>query len=92
MAHWERQKNYFKGFEVNVQDDLFIKSSVVAKLIYGSITWWHFDSATDRQKLSIHAKFYSLDPNYNSEEQCNETNHRLFNKIFKSPDHVLEQL
>jgi len=53
---------------------------------------------TDRQKLnlfirhSILAGTYTPHPDYDSEQLCNEADHRQFNVILKSQSHVLEQL
>ena len=66
--------------------------------MYGSSAWWGFSSAMDRQKVtafiwrSIRAGFYTSDPDYDFQELCNEADHRLFNMILESQNHVLEQL
>ena len=65
--------------------------------MYGSSALWGFASVTNHQKpkvfirYSISAGFYSPDPDYDFEQLCNETDHRLFNTILKSQFHVLEQ-
>jgi len=66
--------------------------------MYGSSALWGFASVTNHQKpkvfirYSISAGFYSPDPDYDFEQLCNETDHRLFNTILKSQSHILEQL
>ena len=71
---------------------------IVAKLTYGSSTWWGFASATDCQKVKafIHlctpTGFYTPGLHYDFQELCNKADHLLFNKILESQYHVLEQL
>ena len=36
--------------------------------------------------------FYTLGPDRDFEELCNEADHRRFNSILKSQSHILEQL
>ena len=77
---------------------IIFRAVIVAKLMYGSSTWWGFASAADRQKVKAfiqhctRAGFYTPDPHYDFQELCNEADHRLFNKILESQYHVLEQL
>jgi len=65
--------------------------------MYGSSAWWGFASATNCQKLkafiqrSIRAGFYyTADLDYDSEQLCNEADHRLFNTILMSKTLCIE--